>query len=109
MKVITDGAVSSDTWSFKTVNWRCRQYDGAATDPNHVGGPEWDWNHDCVLNSKDFAYFAKDWFNTAFGDYMLDHTYVGGLPSDGVVSDLARFAREWLECINRTDGGCAGY
>jgi hypothetical protein len=94
MKVVTDG-ISSDTWSFKTVNWRCRQYDG--TDPNHLGGPEWDWNRDCVLNFNDFPLFGKDWFNPGFGQYMLD------------ITDLARFADEWMECYNRTDGGCAGY
>jgi hypothetical protein len=106
-KVVTDGAVSSDIWSFKTVNWQCPfAIDGNAP---HVGGPEWDWNHDCVLNFKDFSYFAKDWFNSEFGPYMLDNTYVGGLPSDGIVSDLARFANEWLDCYNRTNGGCAGW
>ena len=98
-KVITDG-ISSDTWSFKTVNWRCRQYDGGVTepiDPNHVGGPEWDFNHDCVLNFVDLAGFGKDWRNDNFVTYYPD------LP------DLGRFANEWLECYNRTDGGCAGY
>jgi hypothetical protein len=100
MKVITDGTVSSDTWSFRTVNWRCRQYDGGVTepiDPNHVGGPEWDFNHDCVLNFVDLAGFGKDWGNVAFDTYILD------------VLDLDRFANEWLECYNRTDNGCAGY
>jgi hypothetical protein len=106
MRVITDGTVVSDTWSFKTVSWRCKQYDG---DVPHVGGPEWDWNHDCVLNFEDFAYFAKDWLNNEFGAYRLDNTYVGDPPSDGFVSDLARFVNEWLECYNRTDGGCTGW
>ena len=63
----------------------------------HVGGPEWDSNHDCVLNFEDFAYFAKDWRNGDFDTYTLD------------LHDLDRFADEWLECYNRTDGGCAGY
>jgi hypothetical protein len=106
-KVVTDGTVSSDTWSFKTVNWQCPFAISNAVP--HVGGPEWDFNHDCVLNFEDFAYFAKDWLNSGFGNYMLDNTYVGGFPSDGFASDLARFAREWLECYNRTDGGCTGW
>ncbi|MBN2019536.1 MAG: LamG domain-containing protein [Sedimentisphaerales bacterium] len=106
-KVKTDGDVNSDPWSFKTVSWRCEQY--AGTDPNHVGGPEWDSNHDCVLNFEDFWYFAKDWYNNGFGDYRLDHTFVGGMPGDGIPSDLARWANEWLECYNRTDSGCAGW
>ena len=97
MKVITDGTVSSDTWSFKTVNWRCRQYDGAATDPCHVGGPEWDFNHDCVLDFEDFEYFADDWLNPAFDIYTLEFI------------DFARLANEWRQCFNRTDGGCAGF
>ena len=110
-KVVTDGTAVSDTWSFKTVNWQCPfAIDGNAP---HVGGPEWDFNHDCVLNFEDFAYFAKDWFNSGFGNYMLDNTYVlepgGDPPSDGLRSDLARFLREWLECYNRTDGGCTGW
>jgi hypothetical protein len=71
-----------------------------------VAGPEWDFNHDCVLDSEDFAYFAKDWFNNEFGGYRLDNTYLGDLPDDGLASDLARFVREWLECYNRTDNGC---
>jgi hypothetical protein len=99
-KVKTDGDVNSDTWSFKTVNWRCRHYDGGVTepiDPNHVGGPEWDFNHDCVLNFVDFAGFGKDWGNIAFDTYILD------------LEDLDTFASEWLECYNRTDNGCAGY
>jgi len=95
MKVITDGTVSSDTWSFKTVSWRCRQYDG---DYPHVGGPEWDFNHDCVLDIEDLDYFADNWLNAAFSTtYLLEFT------------DFARLASEWHECFNRTDGGCAGF
>jgi hypothetical protein len=100
MKVITDGTVSSDTWSFKTVSWRCRQYDGADVapiDPHHVGGPEWDFNHDCVLTFEDFEYFVDNWLNSAFDNYTLEFI------------DLARFANEWHQCFNRTDGGCAGW
>jgi hypothetical protein len=102
MKVVTDGTVNSDTWSFKTVSWRCRQYDG--TDPNHpgnppthLGGPDWDSNRDCVETFADFPYFAKTWRDPSFGQYIVDMT------------DLARFADEWLECYNRTDNGCAGW
>gem|GEM_PF-1301481 len=94
MKVVTDGTVSSDTWSFTTVNWRCMQYDGTAP---HVGGPEWDFNHNCVLDLEDFLYFADDWLNPAFGQYRLEFI------------DFARFANEWRQCFNRTDGGCAGF
>jgi hypothetical protein len=97
MKVITDGTVSSDTWSFKTVYWRCRQYDGAATDPYHVGGPEWDYNHDCGLDIEDFEDFADNWLNPAFDIYTLEFI------------DFARLAEEWHQCFNRTDGGCAGF
>jgi len=101
MKVVTGGTVSSDTWSFKTVNWRCRQYDGAdvaPTDPYHVSGPEWDYNHDCVLDIQDFEDFADNWLTPNFST-----TYT---------MDFARFSRlatEWHECFNRTDGGCAGF
>jgi Concanavalin A-like lectin/glucanases superfamily len=94
MKVVTDGTVSSDIWSFATVNWRCKQYDG---DAPHVGGPEWDFNHNCVLDVEDFGYFADNWLNPAFGQYRLEFI------------DFARFANEWRQCFNRTDGGCAGF
>lgn len=99
-KVVTDGSVSSDTWSFKTVNWRCRKYDGAVTapiDPYHVGGPEWDFTNDCVLDISDFDYFAENWLNPIFGQYTLEFL------------DFARLASEWHQCFNRTDNGCAGY
>jgi len=100
-KVVTDGTVSSDTWSFKTVNWRCRQFDGydvAPTDPLHVSGPEWDYNRDCVLDIEDFEGFADVWLNPAFDIYVVDF------------ADFAlRFANEWRQCFNRTDGGCAGF
>ena len=68
MKVVTDGTVSSDTWSFKTVNWRCRQYDGADSVllPHHVAGRSGITNRDCVLDIEDFDYFADDWLNPAF-------------------------------------------
>jgi hypothetical protein len=96
-KVVTDGAVSSDIWSFKTVNWRCRQYEYDVNDPNkHVAGPEWDSNRDCVLNLDDFWFFAKDWYNPVYYPAMD-------------VAALGRFASEWMDCINRTDNGCAGW
>jgi hypothetical protein len=104
-KVVTDGTVSSDTWSFKTVNWRCRQYDGAdvaPTDPLHVSGPEWDYNRDCVLDIEDFDDFANDWLNPAFGAVTTDTYWFDFV-------DFARYANEWRQCINRTDGGCAGF
>jgi hypothetical protein len=100
MKVVTDGAVSSDIWSFKTVDWRCRQYDGAdvaPTDSLHVGGPEWDFNHDCGLDIEDFEDFADNWLNPAYDTYVLEFI------------DFARLASEWHTCFNRTDGGCAGF
>jgi hypothetical protein len=99
-KVVTDGTVSSDTWSFKTVNWRCRQFDGAVvapTDPLHVSGPEWDYNRDCVLDIEDFEGFADVWLNPAFDTYVVEFI------------DFNRFANEWRQCFNRTDGGCAGF
>jgi hypothetical protein len=95
MKVVTDGTVSSDIWSFKTVNWRCMQYEGTAP---HVGGPEWDLNRDCGLDLEDFIDFADNWLNPAFDPtYTLDF------------SDFSRLADEWHQCFNRTDGGCAGF
>jgi len=100
MKVVTDGTVSSDTWSFKTVNWRCRQYDGAdvaPTDPLHVGGPEWDFNHDCGLDIEDFEDFADNWLSPAYDNYVLEFI------------DFQRLAEEWHQCFNRTNGGCAGF
>jgi len=94
MKVVTDGSVNSDTWSFTTVSWRCMQYD--RTDPNHVDGPEWDFNHDCVVDFKDIEFVLKDWLNPEFGTDMPDLAY------------FARFAIVWSQCFNRTDG-CAGW
>ncbi|MGA2323277.1 MAG: hypothetical protein ABSG22_05460, partial [Sedimentisphaerales bacterium] len=95
MKVVTDGSVSSDTWSFTTVSWRCmQQYDG--NNPNPVSGPEWDFNHDCVVDFKDIEFVVKDWLNPEFGTNMPDLVY------------FARFANEWLQCFNRTDG-CASW
>jgi hypothetical protein len=94
-KVVTDGTVSSDTWFFKTVSWQCPfAISGAAP---HVGGPEWDSNHNCVLDFEDFGYFVEGWLNTEFGDYILDNP------------DFVRFANEWKKCYNRTNGGCAGW
>ncbi len=95
MQVVTDGTVSSDIWSFKTVTWQCPFAISDATP--HVGGPEWDFNHDCVLTFEDYAFFAENWMNDEFGAYTIDY------------ADLDRFADEWLDCYNRTDGGCAGW
>ena len=93
-KVVTDGAVSSDDWSFKTVKWQCPF---AISDQTpHVGGPEWDFNHDCVIDFEDLAFFVGDWVNEEFGAYILDNP------------NFDWFADEWKQCINRTDGGCAG-
>jgi hypothetical protein len=96
-KVITDGTVSSDVWSFTVVNWQCPLN---AIANNHISGPEWDINGDCVINDEDFWYFAKDWRVprvTGAQDYTLDDI------------DLWRFVGEWLLCSNRTNGGCTGW
>jgi hypothetical protein len=95
MKVVTDGTVSSDTWSFRTVNWRCPLAVPGAYP--HPAGLEWDSNHDCVIGFEDFEYFADDWLNSEFGQYTLEFF------------DFNRFANEWRQCFNRTDGGCAGF
>jgi len=109
-KVVTNGTVSSDVWSFKAVGWQCPVVD--ANDPAdlHIAGPRWDTNGDCVLDEQDFAFFAKDWRNSEFGDLKLDHTYIAvNKPSDNIESDLARFASEWLDCRARTNDGCNGW
>jgi len=96
-KVITDGTVSSDIWSFSVVSWQCPLN---AIANNHISGPEWDVTGDCVINDADFWYFAKDWRVprvTGTQDYTLDDI------------DLWRFVSEWLLCSNRTNGGCAGW
>jgi hypothetical protein len=92
MKVVTDGSVSSDIWSFKTVKWQCPFAINNAVP--HVGGPEWDFNHDCVIDLEDFAFFVENWVNVGFGDYIIDNP------------NFADFADEWKMCDNRTDGGC---
>jgi hypothetical protein len=100
MKVVTDGTVTSDIWSFKTVNWRCRQFDGAdvsPTDVNHVSGPEWDSNHNCLLDLEDLDFFVNSWLDLTFDQYTLRLNYFN------------RFAKEWMTCVNRTDGGCGDY
>ncbi|OQA04068.1 MAG: hypothetical protein BWY69_00122 [Planctomycetes bacterium ADurb.Bin401] len=96
-KVITDGSISSDLWSYQVVNWQCPL---DAIDSYHISGPEWDTNGDCVVNDEDFWYFAKDWRipRVAGDDYTLQ-------PGD----DLWRYINEWLLCDNRTNGGCAGW
>jgi hypothetical protein len=92
-KVVTNGTVSSDIWSFKTVNWRCPIPDVNA---GTLGGPLWDSNRDCVVTDTDFWYFAKDWcINRA--DYTLDGP------------DLYRLANQWMDCQGRTDNGCTGW
>ena len=108
-KVVTNGTVSSDVWSFKAVGWQCPVVD--ANDPTdlHIAGPRWDTNGDCVLDEQDFAFFAKDWRNSEFGNNTLDNTYVGNLPGDSIASDLLRFVSEWLDCRARTKDGCNGW
>ena len=96
MKVVTDGSVSSDTWSFSTVNWQC-PFAAPGSYP-HPAGLEWDSNHDCVIGFEDLEYFMEDWLNSDFGtSNTLEFV------------DFARFANEWRQCFNRTDGGCAGF
>ncbi|MGD0596994.1 MAG: LamG-like jellyroll fold domain-containing protein [Sedimentisphaerales bacterium] len=95
MKVVTDGTVSSDIWSFSTRNWQCPLAVSGAYP--HAGGLEWDTNHDCVIGFEDFEYFADDWLNSELGGYTLDF------------NSFAWFANEWRQCANRTDGGCAGF
>jgi hypothetical protein len=93
-KVVTDGTVSSDIWSFTTVDWQCPL--AAPGGYPHSGGLEWDSNHDCVIDYEDFDFFANDWLNPEFGGYRLEFV------------DFNRFATEWRQCFNRTDGGCDG-
>ena len=95
MKVVTDGTVSSDIWSFSTRNWRCPLAVSGAYP--HAGGLEWDTNHDCVIDFTDLEYFADDWLNIELGSYRLQFVY------------FSWFANEWRQCANRTDGGCAGF
>ena len=92
---MTDGTVSSDTWSFSTRNWQCPiAVPGAYP---HPAGLEWDTNHDCTIDFEDFEYFADDWQNSELGGSALDFY------------DFNRLANEWRQCVNRTDGGCAGF
>ncbi|OHB51046.1 MAG: hypothetical protein A2Y10_17125 [Planctomycetes bacterium GWF2_41_51] len=104
-------SIPSDIWSFSTVNWQCPLN---AIVNNHLSGPVWDINYDCVLNDADFWYFAKDWRVprvTGTLNYTLDNTdWENGVPRTGDIwrGDLWRFANEWLECINRTNSGCLG-
>ena len=102
-------SIASDIWTFKTINWRC-PLDAIAN--NHISGPEWDINGDCVLNDADFWYFAKDWRVprvTGTQNYTLDYVDMIGsvLVSNG--GEMLRFANEWLECVNRTNNGCYGW
>ncbi len=94
MKVVTDGNVSSDIWSFKTVNWECPV--GVPGNYPHPAGLEWDTNHDCVLDFEDFDFFANNWLNSEWGGYKLEFF------------DFNRFANEWRQCENRSDG-CPGF
>jgi hypothetical protein len=88
-----DGSTDSNTWSFKTVSWKC-----PTIEPNdlHVAGPVWDLNRDCAEDFADLALFAKNWRNAKFSN-TLDYP------------ELYRFANEWLDCRARTNGGCAGW
>jgi len=89
-KVVTDGTISSDIWSFTTVDWYCPF--AISNRVPHVGGPEWDFNHNCIIDIEDFAFFVKDWLNSGFGGYMLTN------------DNFADFAAEWRMCDNRSDG-----
>jgi hypothetical protein len=110
-KVVTNGTVSSDVWSFKVVGWQCPLVDTNDPADPHRAGPRWDTNGDCVLDEQDFAYFAKDWRNSELGLYTLDEDNLGGYPGepDAYKSDLARFVSEWLDCRARTNDGCNGW
>lgn len=95
-KVTTAGTVNSDIWSFKTVNWQCQMPD-ANVSPVIDGWPEWDFNHDCVVNFIDFASFAERW--RAFAE-------VGSY--DLTLPELIILMTEWMECQGRTNSGCSG-
>jgi len=89
MKVVTDGTVSSDVWSFKTVNWYCdeKKFNERA---------QWDSGpyNNCSVDFEDFAYFAQFWFkrdNMNLGP-AIDGTGDGG---------LTKFMKEWLQMTGR--------
>jgi hypothetical protein len=111
-KVVTlkagDPNVSSDTWSFTTVKWQCPF--AISNNLPHVGGPEWDFNHDCVIDLEDLSYFVEDWLNGEFGEYMLGFDDFAGYNDNNPPNSYpyGGFGIEWRQCINRTDG-CAGF
>lgn len=99
-KVITDGTVSSDIWSFRVVNWQCPLVVGSSSTANkYAAGPTYDTNFDCVITNEDFWYFAKDWRVTRVSGSQ-NYTFDG--------PELYNFVNEWMKCINRTDG-CASW
>lgn len=91
-KVITNGTVSSDVWSFKVVGWECPRPDSSIS---VLGWPAWDSNHDCVVNGDDFWYFAVNW--RSIPPYYVD------------IPDLSIFAEKWLDCQERSNNGCNGW
>lgn len=114
-KVITDGSIESDVWSFKVVNWQCPIAVGSSsTSVKWVAGPIWDTNADCVVTNEDFWYFAKDWRverisgnqNYTLDFYRWESSQTPPAILDG--GEIKRFVNEWMECINRTDG-CASW
>ena len=105
--VYSGGSADSDVWKFTTVGWQCPI--AVTNGVSHgvgigIGGPEWDVNHDCVLNAEDFWYFAQDWRNPEISSSSSPPYAV----SVGL-SSLRRFASEWLECYGRTKSGCNGW
>jgi hypothetical protein len=100
-KVITDGSVTSDVWSFKIVNWECPFATAStATTIKYAAGPTWDNNGDCILSNEDIWYFAKDW----------QVARVSGNQTYTITNaELLIVANEWMECVNRTNSGCAGW
>ncbi len=99
-KVVTDGAVSSDVWSFKVVDWQCPvAVASTSTADKYAAGPTYDTNFDCVLTNEDFWYFAKDWRVPRISGSQ-NYTFEN--------QELYYFVNEWMKCINRTDG-CASW
>lgn len=117
-KVISDGAVTSDVWSFKVVNWQCPlAVAGVAGTAHYLAGPVWDNDSDCVVTETDFWYFAKDWRvprisvggSSGTQDYTLDFIHYDATVPTTDGGELVRFVNEWLECANRTNSGCTGW
>jgi len=99
-KVITDGTVSSDVWSFTVVNWQCPvAVASTSSSIKYAAGPTYDRNFDCVVTNDDFWYFAKDWKVERVSG---SQNYTFDFP------ELSYLVNEWMECINRTDG-CASW